>query len=876
LFAPEVVQTSAMDCGPASLKCILAGHGVDVSYDRLREACQTDVDGTSIDTLEEIAKDLGLDAEQVMLPVDHLLLDEARALPALVVVRLPNGFTHFVVLWKRHGPLVQVMDPGSGRRWISCARFLADLFVHETTVPLEDFSEWIAGDDFRRPLDRRMQGLGLDAATRTRRLRDAHAGGWRAGTALDAAVRFVASLKEKGALRGSAEIERMLGTATENPETIPPDYFTGMVDENAPADEPRVRLRGAVLVTIRGVATQGRGSISPELVRALQEPPARPLRTLARLVREGGWLAPGMLLVALALAARGALAEALLFRAALELPRHLATVVERLGAAAALVVFVAAARTLDTPVVSGTLRLGRQLDVRLRRAFLSKLPLLGDRYFQSRPLSDMADRAHGIHAIRELPQNGARFMRAVAEMVATSLAIAWLDPPSFPFALAAGALALALPLAWQPALAERDMRVRSHGGALARWSLDALLALIPIRTHGAERALSREHESLVGEWARASRALVRGAAWSEAVQSLATVIPVAWMIVRYVSRAPDTSGVLLLAYWGLAVPSAAEEIASVLRQVPGQRNVTLRLLEPLGLFDERAPESGSARATKASGVAIEMRGVGVVAAGHTILQEVDLAVAPGEHIGIVGPSGAGKSSLVALLLGWHRAATGSVTADGVTLEGACLDELRHHTAWIDPAVQVWNQSLLANLQYGAEESADALLSRILEGAQIEPLLDRLPDGLQTALGEGGALVSGGEGQRVRLGRAMMRPSARLVILDEAFRGLDRDRRRVLLARARVWWKDATLICITHDVSETLSFDRVCVVEGGRIVEDGSPRRLSEDPSSRYGAMLRSERAVLETMWGSGTWRRWRLEGGLIAENQGVANGKEVA
>src|SRR5207253_777172 len=93
-LAPEVVQTSAMDCGPASLKCLLEGFGVSVSYGRLREACQTDVDGTSIDTMEEVAAQLGLDAEQVMLPVDHLLVPEAHALPALVVVRQPNNLTH--------------------------------------------------------------------------------------------------------------------------------------------------------------------------------------------------------------------------------------------------------------------------------------------------------------------------------------------------------------------------------------------------------------------------------------------------------------------------------------------------------------------------------------------------------------------------------------------------------------------------------------------------------------------------------------------------------------------------------------------------------------------------------------------------------------
>ena len=79
-FAPEVVQTSAMDCGPAALKCLLDGYGIPVSYGRLREACQTNVDGTSINTLEDVAVQLGLDAEQIMIPADHLILPEAAML----------------------------------------------------------------------------------------------------------------------------------------------------------------------------------------------------------------------------------------------------------------------------------------------------------------------------------------------------------------------------------------------------------------------------------------------------------------------------------------------------------------------------------------------------------------------------------------------------------------------------------------------------------------------------------------------------------------------------------------------------------------------------------------------------------------------------
>ena len=114
---PEVIQISATDCGPASLKSMFAGMGLELNYRVLREVCQTDVDGTSIVTLEEVANQLGLDAEEVMLPIDHVVLPEAKALPAIIVTLTAGGRPHFVVLWKRTGPFVQVMDPAAGRHW---------------------------------------------------------------------------------------------------------------------------------------------------------------------------------------------------------------------------------------------------------------------------------------------------------------------------------------------------------------------------------------------------------------------------------------------------------------------------------------------------------------------------------------------------------------------------------------------------------------------------------------------------------------------------------------------------------------------------------------------------------------------------------------
>jgi ABC-type multidrug transport system fused ATPase/permease subunit len=270
-----------------------------------------------------------------------------------------------------------------------------------------------------------------------------------------------------------------------------------------------------------------------------------------------------------------------------------------------------------------------------------------------------------------------------------------------------------------------------------------------------------------------------------------------------------------------------------------------------------------------AGVRIEARGVAVRAAGHPILEEIDLDIAPGSHVAIVGASGAGKSTLVGLLLGWQRPAAGEFLVDGEPLTAEHLDELRRVTAWVDPTVQIWNRSLLENLLYGSGNT-DAV-GTILEMAGLLSVVAKLPQGLATPLGEGGALLSAGEAQRVRLGRAMLRKNSRLVVLDEPFLGLERDRRRAQLTHARQRWTDSTLLYVTHDVVETRAFDRVLVVESGRIVEDGDPLHLAQMLSSRYRRLLQTQEHLQSRLAASADWKRIRLESGRIVSDHVRSN-----
>lgn len=866
LVVPEVVQTSNMDCGPAALKSLLGGFGINAHYGRLREACQTDVDGTSIDTLETVANQLGLQAEQIMLPADHVLLDETRALPAIAVVVLPNGITHFVIVWRRHGSFVQVMDPATGRRWTHSSRFLSELYIHTMAVPAQDWREYAGSEDFLRPLRRRMDKLHI--AEQTERVISAAItdSDWRRIAALDAGVRMLASIVRSGAIRGGPEAARVLETFLENDSSIPDHYWSV---RPAPAED-QLLLRGAVLVRAVGpwpeTAKKQHSPSSPELIAALQQPPTRPGRELLRLLAADGAFTPAVMLATMAIASAAVIFEAVLFRALLDLRRALPFAPQRLGAIAAVVTFSLALLLLEVPLIRNLLRYGRRLETRLRLAFLRKIPRLGDRYFQSRLKSDMAERSHSIHLIRRLPELGGQLLRYSFEIVFTTAGIIWLDPASATIAILAALFAVAIPIFSEPWLMEHDLRFRTHTGALTHFYLDALLGLVAIRTHGAQSALRREHESLLSEWARAGLTLQRAVISLETLQFVAGFGLAIWLLASHLARNGETGAVLLLVYWALNLPALGQEVALLAWQYPAYRNVTLRLLEPLGAIEQAAlPRAAASEPPGSAAVSIAFENVSVTAAGHTVLRDIQLSVQPGEHVAIVGPSGAGKSSLVGILLGWHRTSSGTVLVDGAQLDAAAVERLRSNIAWVDPAVQLWNRPLKQNLEYGLAAEPRMPLDQAIDAAGLRRVLERLPDGAATPLGEGGGLVSGGEGQRVRFGRALLRPGVRLVILDEAFRGLDLDQRRILLQRARELWRDATLLSISHDLTETLAFERVLVLEEGRIVEDGDPRTLSEDRESRFARMLAAEYQVREGLWSGGDWRRLRLEDGILTQ-----------
>lgn len=867
VLVPEVVQTSGMDCGPAALTCLLGGFGIRASYARLRDACQTDVDGTSIDAMQDAATHLGLDAQQIMLPPEHLALPEAEALPAIIITRQPGGLTHFVVVWRRHGRLLQVMDPAVGRRWVAVERFLDEVYVHELAIPADAFEGWARSDALRRPLRRTLTLLGLAAPTAEELVAEAaQAPGWEALARLDAAARMVRAEVKAGQLGPHAVATRLV-QLTDAPAAIDARYWFA----RPAADEPdSVTIRGAVLVRALGRATAPPvvADLPADLREALAHtdpPPGRFLRE--RLRGAGRWRLAAAAVCAI-LSAGGVLAEAALFRALLSGGDDPSWTV------AALVTVAVVLLVLDSFLLTLVTGVGRRLETGLRAALLRRLPGLPDRYVRSRPLSDLAERAHRLHRLRELPGLGADLVRLATHLLLLPVVIGVIDPASAVPAAIAALVGTAAGILLLPVQAERDLRLRSHIGAVARFYLDALVGLVAIRSHSAEPVIEGEHAKRLGAWTAAVRGVHRTAVTAELLQGGLGLVFVTWLLAAASVRVTDPATFLLLVYWTVGLPALGAQFGALARRYPAYRSATLRIIEPLSTPADQ-PVRGPASADRPvngrrAGVGMRFADVEVVAGGQPVLSVDHLTIPAGTHVAVVGRSGSGKSTLAGLLLGWHTPARGCVLVDGERLDPPQLARLRQHTAWVDPTITVWNRSLAENLTYGA----DPLMNpRVIDEADLGPVLAALDAGLDEPLGEGGGLLSGGEAQRIRLGRARLRTDVRLAVLDEPFRGLDRDQRRTLLGRVRNWWPGATLLFTTHDVADTMRFDRVLVIDGGRIVEDGVPTVLAADPQSHLRALLDAEGSVAQ-MFDDPSWRHVRVARGAVSATAALTGGPQ--
>jgi subfamily B ATP-binding cassette protein MsbA len=237
-------------------------------------------------------------------------------------------------------------------------------------------------------------------------------------------------------------------------------------------------------------------------------------------------------------------------------------------------------------------------------------------------------------------------------------------------------------------------------------------------------------------------------------------------------------------------------------------------------------DSGSRTIAKASGK-VEFRRVSFRYPETTsnALVDVDLTVAPGEMIALVGPSGGGKTTLINLIPRFISPTAGEIVLDGVPIQELTLASLRRQIALVSQDIVLFDDSVGANIAYGGQRGASKERVReVAEAAFLLPLIESLPKGFDTPIGESAVRLSGGQRQRISIARALLK-DAPILLLDEATSALDSESERYIQTSLERLMHGRTTLVVAHRLSTIERADRIVVLEHGRIVEIGSHRQL---------------------------------------------------
>lgn len=210
--------------------------------------------------------------------------------------------------------------------------------------------------------------------------------------------------------------------------------------------------------------------------------------------------------------------------------------------------------------------------------------------------------------------------------------------------------------------------------------------------------------------------------------------------------------------------------------------------------------------------------------GTRVIQGLNLTVPKGEALAIVGSSGGGKTTLTNLIPRFLDIDGGQIQIDSVNIQDVTLSSLRRQIAMVTQQTILFNDTVRNNIAYGDLEATEEQIRQAAAAAYAIDFIDRLPQGLDTLIGEGGARLSGGERQRLSIARAILK-NAPILILDEATSALDTESEREVQKALENLMKNKTTFVIAHRLSTIINCDRIIVVKGGRIVEQGTHNQL---------------------------------------------------
>jgi ATP-binding cassette, subfamily B, bacterial MsbA len=384
-------------------------------------------------------------------------------------------------------------------------------------------------------------------------------------------------------------------------------------------------------------------------------------------------------------------------------------------------------------------------------------------------------------------------------------------------------------------------RIQTSMGDVTRVTKEALDGQRVIKVFNAQDQEAREFEAVNEANRRSNMKLIAAKATSNPVVQFIASIGlggVLWMALVQVNQHAISIG----DFWAFLTTlllTTAPMRTLVTAIAPMQQGLAAGA-SVFEVLDEKPEDFTSGQALDRVRGSIEFRDVSFEYTSEKggVLHHVDLQVPAGRNVAIVGRSGSGKSTLVGLVPRFYDTTQGTVLVDGQDVLKCNLRDLRRNVALVSQDVLLFNDSIRNNIAFGVEAADPAAVEEAARIAYVDEFAKELPQGLDTPVGDRGALLSGGQRQRIAIARALLK-NAPILILDEAMSALDNESERRIQQALVELMRNRTTLIIAHRLSTIEHADEIIVMEDGRIVERGTAAQLVERGGA-YASLKRAE------------------------------------
>jgi ATP-binding cassette subfamily B protein len=425
-------------------------------------------------------------------------------------------------------------------------------------------------------------------------------------------------------------------------------------------------------------------------------------------------------------------------------------------------------------------------------------------------------------------------------LVAMTIIMLWLDPLLALVVFLATAVFALLSRSSSGPITQAAGRSRTRESALAATAGQTLSAMREVQAYGLEETISssfrKSNSAALGTGVVALRLAAGLERRTDVLIGVATAVILAgggWRVLNHSMTPGDLVVFLTYLKTGMKpLKDLAKQTSRIARATASGERVADLLEAQTDL-----PEAPNARVLDCRHPDIVFDNVTAGhGEGHTVLHGINLRIPAGEHLAILGPSGAGKSTLASLVLRMIDPTSGAVLVGGQDLRECTTTSVRAHVSILLQDSVLFGTTVRENLRFGRLDASDDEIENAAALAQADSFIRALPEGYDTVLSEAAKDLSGGQRQRLAIARAILR-QAPIIILDEATAGLDPASREAILGALESLTRGRTSITITHDSFAARLCDRIVWLEDGRIIEQGRPLTLLEDPGSRFSKWM---------------------------------------